>query len=182
MVPFSFFHAGLTYDAFLEKHGSFGDRDRWDRGRGQVQLSPEQQALLGAFRREMNLLVLAGAWCSDCSTQCAILLKIAEYAPQVRLRFLDRDAYPTVQQELQVNGGNRVPVVLFYSEDGFEVGRYGDRVLATYRLLGQGANPHDLDLENADYTQALTADWLRELERNQWILRLSPRLRRLHQD
>jgi hypothetical protein len=182
MLPYSFFNSALAYDSFLSTFGSVGDRDRWDLNKSQINLTGEQLKLVQSFTRQTNLLVLAGAWCPDCSTQCAALLKLAEVSNLLQIRFLDRDQHPTAQQELQINGGNRVPVVVFYSEDGFEVGRYGDRVLATYRLLGQGANPHDLDLENADYAQAIVSDWLRELERVQWVLRLSPRLRRLHQD
>jgi len=182
MLPFSFFQDASPYDSFLKTFGSEGDRTRWDRAKSEVKLTEDQLQLVKQFKRHTNLLILAGAWCSDCSTQCAVLQRLSEASNLLQIRYLDRDAHPTAQQQLQVNGGNRVPVVLFYSEDGFEVARYGDRVLATYRLLGAGANPHDLNLENAEYAQAVTADWLREIERVQWILRLSPRLRRLHQD
>ena len=37
----------------------------------------------------------------------------------------------------QINGGNRVPVLVFFSEDGFEVARYGERTLSRYRRLMQ---------------------------------------------
>jgi hypothetical protein len=60
---------------------------------------------------------------------------------------------------------------VFFSEDGFEVARYGERTLATYRRLAGEATGGDV-----------AADWLREFERVQWILRLSPRLRKLHGD
>ena len=39
----------------------------------------------------------------------------------IDLRFLDRDALPEARDALAINGGGRVPVVLFLSEDGFEV-------------------------------------------------------------
>ena len=38
---------------------------------------------------------------------------------------------------LQVCGGNRVPVLVFFSEDGFEAARCGDRTLAKYRAMMQ---------------------------------------------
>ena len=51
------------------------------------------------------------------------------------LRFFDRDTHPDLTAELRICGGARVPVVVFLSEDWFEVGRYGDRTLAKYRQL-----------------------------------------------
>jgi hypothetical protein len=182
MLPFTFFQEALPYESFLTTHGSLGDKTRWDRARGFITLSPEQLERLKSFKRHANLLILAGPWCGDCSTQCAPLEAFAQAQPLLQIRYLDRDAYPAAQQQLQVNGGNRVPVVLFYSEDGFEVCRYGDRVATTYERLSQGADPHDLGLDDPTYAEGVTADWLREVERVQRILRLSPRLRRLHQD
>ena len=126
-------------------------------------------ALLAKFTRRTNVLVLAGAWCGDCAAQCPIFERFAEAAPTLTVRYLDRDAHPDAQQELRINGGDRVPVAVFFSEDGFEVARYGERTLAAYRRMIGEATGGDA-----------VSDWLREFERVQWILRLSPRLRRLH--
>ena len=171
MLPFSHFDAALPYDGFLSKFGSPGDKARWDRAREAVALTDDQRALLAKFTRRTNVLVLAGAWCGDCAAQCPIFERFAEAAPVLAVRYLDRDAHPDAQQELQINGGDRVPVAVFFSEDGFEVARYGERTLSAYRRMAGETTGGDA-----------AADWLREFERVQWILRLSPRLRRLHGD
>jgi hypothetical protein len=171
MLPFSHFDAALPYDRFLTAFGSPGDKARWDRTRESVTLTDAQRALLARFTRRTNVLVLAGAWCGDCAAQCPIFERFAGAAPVLAVRYLDRDAHPDAQQELRINGGDRVPVAVFFSEDGFEVARYGERTLSTYRKLA--GEPADADV---------AADWLREFERVQWILRLSPRLRKLHGD
>lgn len=185
MLAFSYFDAALPYDEFLTTFGAAGDRERWDRGRAAVAFTPEQESLIRAFVRPMNVLVLAGAWCGDCSGQCPIFERVAELAPAVKPRYLDRDQHAEAQRELQINGGNRVPVAVFFSEDGFEVARFGERPLATYRQLVKGVVPEVATLLAAQVGEAraaVVADWLREFERSQWILRLSPRLRRLHGD
>jgi thiol-disulfide isomerase/thioredoxin len=169
MLPFSHFDAALPYDRFLSQFGSAGDKARWDRTREAVALTDEQRALLAKFTRRTNVLVLAGAWCGDCAAQCPIFERFAEAAPVLAVRYLDRDAHSEAQKELKINGGDRVPVAVFFSEDGFEVARYGERTLAAYRrMIGE---PSGGDV---------AADWLREFERVQWILKLSPRLRKLH--
>lgn len=184
MIPFDRFSQGLAYDDFLSTHGTDADRTRWDRTRTAVRLTEDQTRLLAKFTRTTNVLVLAGAWCGDCANQCPIFEVFAVAAPVLKIRYLDRDVHAEVQRELQINGGNRVPVVVFFSEDGHEVGRYGERTLTSYRkMAGQlGGDVGGSGISGDDLLAGVTADWLREFERVQWILRLSPRLRRLHGD
>jgi thiol-disulfide isomerase/thioredoxin len=132
------------------------------------------------------VLVLAGAWCGDCVNQCPIFDHIASSTSMIDLRFLDRDARPEVADALAINGGHRVPVVLFLSEDYREVARYGERTLSTYRRLAAEqlgpTCPTGLVPPAADATRLAIAEWLGEFERAQLILRLSPRLRAQHGD
>lgn len=180
------FEVGLTYHEFLERYGTEVHRERWRRVYEAVQLTPEQRALLGGFQRDMKLLALAGAWCGDCVLQCPVLQRFAEATPRIQLRFLDRDEHPDVREELSVNRGYRIPMVVFLSEDFAEVARYGERTLSLYRQLAADrlgpACPVGLVPPGEDLLRNVTQEWLNEVERVQWLLRLSPRLRQLHGD
>jgi thiol-disulfide isomerase/thioredoxin len=186
MNLFSEFETGLPLAEFLAKYGTADQRARWQAATAQTALTDEQRKLLGTFTRHTNVLVLAGAWCGDCSAQCPIFERIAEVAPRVVVRYIDRDDRADAQAALQVNGGNRVPVAVFFSEDGHEVARYGERTLARYRqlvslLTGEGCATGFV--KGTDPVQrAVAQEWVDQFERVQWILRLSPRLRRLHGD
>jgi thiol-disulfide isomerase/thioredoxin len=184
MSTYAYFEKALPYDAFLTQYGSAADRSRWDRVRAQIVLSDEQTKLLQSFKRQQNVLFLAGAWCGDCVSQCPILEAFAAVNPLLQVRYLDRDAFPEAQAALQINGGNRVPVALFFSEDGFEVARFGERTLAAYRraMAQLGGEFCGSGVQGRDELEEVIADWLREVERVQYILRLSGRLRRLHAD
>lgn len=186
MNLFSKFAAALPLSQFLEKYGSSTDKSRWQNALAATQLTEPQKELLGKFKRETNVLVLAGAWCGDCVSQCPIFDRIAEAAPAVKVRYIDRDEHADAQQELQINGGNRVPVAVFFSEDGHEVSRYGERTLAKYRSLaaqlGGETCATGLVKGTDPLQQQVVQDWLNEFERVQWILRLSPRLRKKHGD
>jgi len=184
MNLFDRFSAALPMDHFLSKYGTAAHRTRWTETFDAVRLTDDQKKLLGAFRREMNVMVLAGAWCGDCSGQCSIFDRFAEAAPVIKVRYLDNADHADVQKELSINGGKRVPVIVFFSEDGFEVMRYGERTLSKYRQMirdqvgescptGIGADP---------LLGQVTQDWLNEFERVQWLLRLSARLRQKHGD
>jgi hypothetical protein len=179
---FEKFQAGWPYTDFLTRHGSEGDRQRWRQVYERITLTPAQRELLGKFRRQINVLCLAGAWCGDCAGQCPIFEHIAAAAPTVVVRYLDRDAHADVQHVLQVNGGHRVPVVVFFSEDGFEVGRHGERTLSKYRQMMRDQVGEPLPGATDSLLEQVIQDWLREIERVQWLLRLSPRLRQLHGD
>ena len=186
MPSFDKFSAGLPFEEFITRYGTEPQQARWRQTLAQVQLTDAQKQLLGSFTRQTNVLCLAGVWCGDCSSQCPIFERFAEAAPVIRVRYLDRDDHADVQRELQVNGGNRVPVLVFYSEDGYEVARYGERTLSKYRqMMAQQAGascPTGLFKSGDPILAQVTQDWLNEFERVQWLLRLSPRLRQKHGD
>lgn len=186
MQIFSRFAAALPLNEFLTRYGTLPQQARWKQAMESVQITDAQKNLLASFKRELNVLVLAGAWCGDCSGQCPIFDRFAEIAPVIKVRYLDRDEHADVQKELQINGGNRVPVAVFFSEDGFEVSRYGERTLSKYRQMmqefgGDGCSTGIVRSGDPLLVQ-ITQDWLNEFERAQWVLRLSPRLRAKHAD
>src|SRR5262245_5053194 len=119
--------AGLPYGEFLEKHGSAEHQRRWADLYERVELTESQQTLLRSFTREMKVLCLAGAWCGDCVNQCPIFERFVQATARILVRYFDRDAHADMAAELSICGGSRVPVVVFLSEDNFEVGRLGDR-------------------------------------------------------
>jgi len=181
------FNAGLQYGAFLGKHGKAEHRQRWQAVYEQVALTDAQTALLRGFVRKMNVLCLAGAWCGDCVNQCPVFQRLAEAAGSaIDLRFLDRDAHPDVQTELSINDGQRIPVLVLLSEDFYECSRYGERTLSKYRDMAKtqlgAACPTGIGKLDQSLLQAVTGEWLNELERAQLMLRLSPRLRGMHGD
>lgn len=141
----------------------------------------------GHSRRTMRVLVYSGVWCGDCVRQGPMLQRIAEACgPQVELRLIDRDASAELTDELRILGAMRVPVVVFLSEDWFEVGRFGDRLLTAYRAkaareLGPACDA-GIVAPPADQLAAEQEEWVAVFERMQLMLRLSPPLRERHGD
>jgi thiol-disulfide isomerase/thioredoxin len=179
------FEAALPYRPYLDRFANPDQRARWDAFHAQVALTPAQKTLLGGFKRRMPVLVLSGAWCGDCMTQCPIFDHFAAAAPAIDLRFLDRDSRPDIAAHLKVCGGQRVPTVAFLSEDWHLVVFYGDKTLSAYRAAAAaqaGASCATGLATPADAAAAATADWLDQFERVQLILRLSGRLREIHGD
>jgi Thioredoxin len=176
----------LPYTSFLDQYATHAQRSRWDAMHARFCLTVEQEKLLASFARRMPVICLAGAWCGDCINQCPAFDIFAQASPQIDLRFLDRDVKPDVRDLLAINGGQRVPVVVFLSEDWLEVARYGERTLSIYRRMAAEqlgpACPTGLLPPRKEAVAVITAEWLAEFERAELLLRLSPRLRALHGD
>jgi hypothetical protein len=105
---------------------------------------------------------------------------------KVRLRVVDRDEQRDLSSQLRINGGDRVPVVLFLAEDFELCAVFGDRTLSRYRALAARqlgpSCPTGIVLPPAEEVAATLQGWLDEVERVQWMLRLSGRLRQKHGD
>jgi hypothetical protein len=108
------------------------------------------------------------------------------WCSKINLRFVEREMSAELPQQLRINGGSGVPVVQFFSEDGFWCATVGDRTLNRYRALalkrlGPSCPTGILPPEKGE-VEATLADWLNEVERVQLMLRLTPRLREKYQD
>ena len=180
------YQLGLKYNDFLAKHGTDIHQQKWKQVHDQIALTPAQKSLLQSFTRSMPVLCLAGTWCGDCVNQCPIFEHFASATPTIQVRYIDRDQHADAQQALQICGGNRVPVLVFFSEDGFEAARCGDRTLSKYRAMMQEKAgptcPSGISVGKDPLLVQVTQDWLNEFERVQWMLRLSQRLRNIHND
>lgn len=178
--------SGLEYTAFLDQFASAEQRRRWNDFHSKVVLTPQQQGLLASFRRDMRVIVVAGAWCGDCIQQCPIFDHFVAQSQGLQVRYFDRDQHSDLADALSICGGRRVPSVLFLSEDGAPSGRAGDRTLSKYRDMVKSLDgafcPTGLVAPGESLLASVTQDWLNEFERIQLMLRISPRLRQLHGD
>jgi len=180
------FAAALPYGRYVST-GTDVQQRRWQQVYDAVRLTAEQARLLAGFVRDMKLLIVSGIWCGDCVQQCPLLYRAAEAnAARIDLRLLDRDQHRDLIEPLRINGGDRVPVVLFLAEDYELCGVYGDRTLHRYRALAAQqlgpSCPTGLAPPPADELAATLQDWINEIERVQLMLRLSARLRQKHND
>ena len=180
------FESGLSYQEFLQQYGSDSDRQKWTAAHGAVKLTEKQAELISTFTREMKVLVMSGAWCGDCVSQCPIFDHISAANSKVEFRYVDRDADPELAQELKICGGSRVPQMVIMSEDFLPFSREGDRTLSRYRQMAAdqlgAACPTGIGLDSDPTTEMVVQDWVEIFERTQLILRLSPSLRKKHND
>lgn len=180
-----YFEKSLDFNRYVAQ-GSTDQQHRWNEALARTTLDPQDLTRLGSFIRTMPLLVVSGIWCGDCSRQGPILRRFQEACPLLDLRFIESKAHPELQDELRINGAQKVPVVLAFSEDFYEIARFGDKHLSAYREkakreLGAACDPGILP-PSTNELRAEVSEWLDFIERLQLMLRLSPALRRRYGD
>jgi len=180
------FTAAPAYDGYLAT-GTPEQQRRWAQVLDAAKLTPAQEVLIAGFVREMNILVISGIWCGDCVQQIPLLRRIEQANPtRIHLRIIDRDEHRDLSSQLRLNGGDRIPLALFLSEDMEFCGLFGDRTLNRYRALAARqlgpACPTGVAAPDQGELAATLADWVCEFERIQLMLRLSARLRQRHTD
>ena len=148
-------------------------------------MTENQIERLRGYDRELKVLVYCGIWCGDCARQGPLFEQMSNViGEKVEIRFYERELSEELQDELRIVGALRVPILVFLSEDFWEIERYGERTLSVYksklaRETGRGTD-HGILSPNARKDEL--ADWVNVFERVLIILRLSPPLRRRHKD
>jgi thiol-disulfide isomerase/thioredoxin len=180
------FAAGLPYGRYVQT-GNDEQQRRWSRVYEAAGLTDTQKQLVAGFVREMKVLIFSGIWCGDCVEQCPLIQRIAESnSAKIDLRFIERPREGELIPELRINGGSRVPVVLFLSEDNESCATAGDRTINRYRALALRKLgplcPTGIVAPDKEELEATLGDWLNEVERVQLMLRLTPRLREKYHD
>lgn len=182
------FDAAAEYDTYLANSPQ-DKADKWRRMEPHIPaLTDAQRQRVSGFNRKMNVLVISGVWCGDCVRQVPMMKRIAEAAPgtQTHLRIIDREADLELREELRIVGAMRVPMVVFLSEDFWELGRHGDRSLTAYRAKYAretgAACSTGLFAPPPEELAAEQEEWLAAFELSLLKLRLSPPLRQRYGD
>jgi len=180
-----YYELGLPYDAYIAS-GEANQIASVRNYESLIALTPEQQALLGSYTRRMQVLVLSGLWCGDCTRQVPMFAAIERACPPMEMRYVDSRSHPELHEKLRINGALKVPVVVVLSEDFFELARFGDRHLSVYRRkaateLGPACETGLIPPSEAALATEL-GEWCDFFERLQLMLKLAPMLRQRYGD
>jgi len=180
------FASALPYDRYVQA-GTEEQQRRWTQVYDAARLSDTQKQLVAGFVRDMKILIFSGIWCGDCVEQCPLIQRIAQAnTSKIDLRFIERPRDGELVPELRINGGSRVPVVQFLSEDNEWCATAGDRTINRYRAIAHRKLgpmcPTGIVAPDKEELNATLGDWMNEVERVQLMLRLTPRLRQKYQD
>lgn len=118
--------AGVPFEAFLP--AAQQNAELWAGVWRRASVPPDLLARAAAVSGRWKLLVLSADWCGDAVNLVPVLARLAEAAPNVELRLLDRDARPALMDEHLTGGTARaIPAVIVLDERGVERAWWGPR-------------------------------------------------------
>lgn len=84
---------------------------------------------------KVNILALVDNRCWDCQFYIPVLVRLAENNPNIEVKLLEANGNEDIHQN--VNGGNKSPYVMFYSQDGYLTDTWVERPTIVYELYAK---------------------------------------------
>ena len=88
---------------------------------------------LKELRYKIFILAIVADWCGDCRRNVPILEHISKASEFVELRLLKKEEH--LELIMPSNGGEKIPYVMFYSQDGFLISNWIERSYQSYKII-----------------------------------------------
>ncbi|MHA2298177.1 MAG: thioredoxin family protein [Candidatus Hodarchaeales archaeon] len=131
----TFFKTGKSFQQILEL--DYQRMDEYKSNYEKVQLKADEiEFFKKRFEHDIRVLAIVSPGCDDCIQYIPVIAKIASITDRIKLRLFLSSDYPQLLKKYSIaEGDERVPVVLFFSSNWQEYGRWIERPLETYELL-----------------------------------------------
>ena len=134
----SIFESGLTYEEWLTVGSEPANREQMEALRRAQVLEPQVLGFLAALPRIVHVVAIAEDWCGDVVKHVPVLARMAQAAPNLRVRFLSREQQPQVFARYLTNGGEAIPKFIFLSEAWVECGNWGPMPESLKEVIARG--------------------------------------------
>ena len=81
------------------------------------------------------ILAIVADWCGDCHRNVPLLQNICNSSDLLELKFLKKEDH--LDLILKSNGSEKIPYVMFYSQDGYYVANWIERSFEAYKLVSK---------------------------------------------
>ena len=81
------------------------------------------------------ILAIVADWCGDCHRNVPVFEHICNSSDLLELKFLKKEDH--LDLILKSNGSEKIPYVMFYSQDGFYVANWIERSFEAYKLVSK---------------------------------------------
>lgn len=122
----AFWEAGARWDEYLN-HSVKENAELWQGIYRTARVPPEILEQLHTLGDPWRLLVLSEDWCGDASNTVPVVARLAEAAPGVSMRVLQRDQVPLLMDRYLTDGSRSIPIVILLDSDWEAVGHWGPR-------------------------------------------------------
>lgn len=132
------FESGKDYEDWLASRESPQNCDRMEALRHGIMLEGEVVEFLTALQRPVHVVAIAEDWCGDVVRHVPVLQRLADAAPNLKVRFITRGQYPDVFVRFLTNGGEAIPKLIFLNDRFVECGNWGPMPQECRELIARG--------------------------------------------
>ena len=138
------YESGQDYATWITGGEAPDNRHKMEALREAQALEPQALGFLAALPRPVHVIAIAEDWCGDVVRHVPVLQRLAEAAPNLKLRFITRQQWPDVFTRFLTNGGEAIPKFVFLSERFVESGNWGPMPSAERRIVARGKAAGDI--------------------------------------
>jgi thiol-disulfide isomerase/thioredoxin len=138
------FESGMPFEEWLEAAESGQNREAMQQALAGQELEPHIKALLSALPRPVYVVAIAEGWCGDVVRHAPVLQRLAQAAPNLKVRYITREQHKDVLVRFLTNGGEAIPKFIFLSSQFVECGNWGPMPAADRVLVARGKACGDL--------------------------------------
>ncbi|MHA2226852.1 MAG: thioredoxin family protein [Candidatus Hodarchaeales archaeon] len=125
---------GLTFDSWLDSIEKENNKELIQQHFSQsTYLKNTIQSKLAETQYKINIMAIIAEWCGDCRMNIPIIAHIADSSPKIELKLLIKEQ--NMELVKTTNGGEKIPQVLFYGEDGHHITTWVERPTIAYKRL-----------------------------------------------
>ncbi|MHA1448791.1 MAG: thioredoxin family protein [Candidatus Hodarchaeales archaeon] len=186
-----YFNKGISFSDFVNGIRDTEKEDHAKRIRinyKRAKIPPDIQDKLNNLEYRVKLLVLAAGWCWDCQTSLPVIAKMAE-SEKIDLRILVKEDFPGLVRK--INGGEKIPQVHFFSEDGYYVTTWVEKPVMAYKIYSKLRKELGWDADKYEFIKSYRKEFMQNsakirdetlhelltiLDKTQAIFASSPRL------
>jgi hypothetical protein len=132
------YESGQDYATWITGGEAPDNRHKMEALREAQALEPQALGFLAALPRPVHVIAIAEDWCGDVVRHVPVLQRLAEAAPNLKLRFITRQQWPDVFTRFLTNGGEAIPKFVFLSDAFVECGSWGPMPAPLRDLIARG--------------------------------------------
>lgn len=134
----SIFDSGKDWPAWQAGAENPDHRQKMEDLRGALNPRPMLAAALRGLDVPVYVVAIAEDWCGDVVRHAPALQKMADLAPNLQVRFIERQQHPDVFARFLTNGGEAIPKFVFLSRNWVECGNWGPMPWRHRELIARG--------------------------------------------
>lgn len=127
----------ITVEEYLSKI-SDEHKIKWEKGFETIKNYKFDEEMLDFLKlpsKPLNVIIFSKEWCPECIIAVAILDKFSKENKSIQIKVIDRDQVPELYSLYMPNDDERVPVILFTSEDYYLVTMWIERPAKKFMFI-----------------------------------------------